>query len=153
MYDNPISATWTNDKYKDGFVAWAASAFIVITSLPVVRRRFFEAFLYSHFAFLVFFIFAYKHTSDFFAYLVAAVVVYFVDKAIRVVWGLLPKTTNDVDVSHEEIVKLTFPKGKLSQQMGRYKPGQYVRKHSFILVFCKCNLYPSLHFSVSHCST
>ena len=131
VHSNPISATWTNEKYKYGFIAWAAVAFIVLTSLPIVRRKLFNTFLYSHFAFIIFFIFSLKHSAEFKTYFVVSLVVYGLDKLIRVVSGMLPSSTIDIDVRHNGIVKLTFPKGVISQSLGTYKTGQYV---SFVCV-------------------
>lgn len=120
------------EKYKNGFVAWAAGIFIVLTSIPYMRRRFFDAFLYSHFAFAVFFLFGYYHTLYFKNYFIAAVVIYGIDKLLRAVWGLLPKSTTSIDVSHKGVVKLSFPKNTIPKSLGIYQPGQYV---SWIFVF------------------
>ena len=137
VHANPISVTWTVEKYKNGFVAWAAAAFIVLTSLPFVRRNFFNTFMYSHFAFVLFFLFGYFHTPAFAKYFFAAVIIYGIDKLLRAVWGTLPTKTLFIDTSHEGIVSLTFPKNAVVRAMGNYRPGQYVSE-VVCFFFCFC---------------
>ena len=100
---------------------------MVLTSLPFVRRRAFNTFLYSHSAFVVFFLFVYLHTSSFSNYLLAAGIIYASDKLLRAVWGMLPRSTINIDTSHEGIMSLTFPKNAAARALSNYRPGQYVR--------------------------
>ncbi len=108
---------------------------MVVTSLPYLRRRFFEVFMYSHFAFVIFFLYGYYHTPEKFApYLYAAAALYLLDKMLRAVWGLLPRRTVTVDVGHKGVVKLEFAKDPIGRRAGRYSPGQYVSRYLLFLV-------------------
>jgi hypothetical protein len=123
-----ISKTWESDsKFKFGFIAWGSLVLMACTSLPYIRRYWFEVFKYSHYLFIVFFVFAFLHTPEqFLPYVCVVIVMYGVDKALRCIWGLLPKYTIGVDVRHKGIVKVAFPKNKIHQKLGLYRPGQYV---------------------------
>jgi hypothetical protein len=99
---------------------------IVLTSLPLVRRKAFELFKYTHYVFAVFLAFGYLHTpSKFLPYLIAAVVVYGLDRLIRFAWAL-PRRTKAIDVSHKGLVKLAFQKNSAAVYLRRYDLGQFV---------------------------
>jgi hypothetical protein len=123
----PIGSTFTTSKYLNGFIAWSALALIVLTSLPIIRQKLFEFFRYTHYAFIVFFAFAYLHTpSEFSTFLYVIVAVYVADQVIRCVYGLLPKRTRIIDVRHKGMTRLGFDKNKIKKALGLYRPGQFV---------------------------
>jgi len=121
-----ISETWSNHTYSLGFGAWCVLLFILVTSLAIVRRRSFELFMYSHFAFVAVIVLAVLHARAVLPYVIVAAVLYIIDKIFRAVWGLLPVRTVGVDVSDKRIVKLAFPKNDCARTNGLYRPGQFI---------------------------
>jgi hypothetical protein len=122
--------TWASSKYTRGFIAWIMLVFIVIMSLPFIRRRAFEVFMTTHFAFVAFFVFVYLHTPlQSWPYIAAAAVLYGIDKALRVVWGLFPRRAT-VEIC-EDMLRIRFAKDCIAKATGLYRPGQYVREQCF----------------------
>eukprot|EP00047_Mylnosiga_fluctuans_P001098 m.212218 g.212218 ORF g.212218 m.212218 type:complete len:362 (-) comp10141_c5_seq1:55-1140(-) len=119
--------TFSTPKYVRGFIAWAALAAIVLTSLPPVRRMLFNVFYAVHFSFVVFFVFVYLHTPhEVQFYLIGAIVIYSIDKALQTVWGLLPRRAKDIEVLLSDVVKLRIPRDCIHAAVGLDRPGQYI---------------------------
>lgn len=76
-----------NARIRVGIMAWAALALMFITSLRVVRRRAFEVFCFVHFAFLVFAAGALYHASHAVEFLVPGLVLWGVDRAVRLYYA------------------------------------------------------------------
>lgn len=56
-----ITALLANGYVQAGMTAWVSLILLFITSIPIIRRRYFEAFYYPHFLFLAFVIGALIH--------------------------------------------------------------------------------------------
>lgn len=122
------------DKYIKGFVAWCASLSMVVTSLPWVRRQHYNVFRYAHFAYVLFFVFAYLHTpAHFLPYLATGVALYAADKLLRAVAGLRPHYTTSLEC-HDGLVRLGLPKRAFARFFGLYRPGQYVRSNTCVVL-------------------
>lgn len=111
---------------KWGFWSWFCCLFLIITSFGYFRRRHFEFFFYSHFSFVLIYLFAYWHNEACKPYVLAALVFYALDRVIRGFWGLLPMKTTLIQVKRGDIVQVRFPKHPLARKMQLYKVGQYV---------------------------
>ncbi|KAK4443071.1 hypothetical protein QBC34DRAFT_499250 [Podospora aff. communis PSN243] len=73
-----------NARIRIGILAWAALALIFLTSLRIIRRRAFELFYYTHFAFLVFAAGAFYHASHALEFMLPGLALWFVDRAVRI---------------------------------------------------------------------
>jgi len=112
-----------------GMFAWLLSLALLGTSVQYLRRRKFEVFFYAHFMFIGFYIFGALHDSRFVPYALVATVLYLLDRLIRIVWGIVPQRTVNLEVlgsGKESLVRLTIPKHYLARLFGLYKVGQYV---------------------------
>jgi NADPH oxidase 2 len=70
-------------RIRVGIMAWLSLAILFTTSLPFVRRRFFEVFYYSHFLFFVFVVGALIHTTNGPEFLLPGLGLWAVDRLIR----------------------------------------------------------------------
>jgi NAD(P)H-flavin reductase len=66
-----------------GIVAWISVWIILVTSLPIVRHRYFRVFYWSHFSFLILTVFGSMHDINVLWYLMGGLVLWLVDRAIR----------------------------------------------------------------------
>ncbi len=102
---------------------------MLLTSLPVIRRRFFEFFRLSHYAFIGVAVVTALHTSVAVPYLIAAAVLLALDYATRIVWGLWPRRASVAVLNSSHgvpAVRIRFPKHSLARCSGSHKPGQFV---------------------------
>lgn len=56
---------FSTPKYQDGFASWVALAVVFVTSIEWLRRKKYNVFYTLHFSFLLFYIFAWRHTPKF----------------------------------------------------------------------------------------
>jgi len=73
----------TATRIRVGIMAWLALAILFTTSLPFVRRRFFEVFYYAHFLFFVFVVGALIHTTNGPEFLLPGLGLWAADRLIR----------------------------------------------------------------------
>ena len=114
--------------YKTGFIALMFGIFITISSLNWIRRKYFNAFYWSHLAFVGFIVCVYLHARGARPFVLAAVASYAVDKVLHMVWTQLPRKTMRIEPVGER-GKTTFVRvGKtpLNQLLGRNTVGQWV---------------------------
>jgi len=123
-----LTTDWGNDM---GILSWICGFAMFITALEPIRRKKFEVFYYSHYLFLLFYVFGGLHYPDFIPYAIGAAVVYFLDRIIRLFWGVVPKKTTLLRIKEgkdgrDNVVQLRVTKSLLSTKLGLYKVGQYV---------------------------
>jgi len=92
-----------------------------------VRRKKFELFFYSHYLFVPFYFFALAHIpTTFMPYLITTVVLYGLDRFLRMFWGLYPVRATMVRRKADRVIQIRYPKHPLAACMNLYKVGQYV---------------------------
>lgn len=72
-----------NARIRIGIMAWLSLAIIFLTALPIVRRKGFEIFYYSHFLFFVFMVGALIHTTNGPEFLLPGFSLWVVDRIFR----------------------------------------------------------------------
>ncbi|XP_074316833.1 ferric reduction oxidase 8, mitochondrial [Silene latifolia] len=104
---------WQKDGriYLAGVIALVTALIIWISSLPVVRRRNFNVFYYTHHLYIVFIAFFLLHAGDKHFYMVfPGVFLFGLDKLLRVICSKPETQILSVRIFPSKIVELTFPK-------------------------------------------
>ncbi|KAL7502826.1 hypothetical protein ACHAXN_001326, partial [Cyclotella atomus] len=109
-----------------GLVALSCGIVIFATSLNYVRRKLFNVFFWSHFAFVGFIVGMYLHAAGARPFIWASVACYGVDKLLALVWTQLPRRTTKFEKVGERTAHVQFKKTPLNVLLGRYKVGQYI---------------------------
>jgi len=110
-----------------GLIAGSCSVIMFFTSLPFFRRKTWEMFYFTHFLFIAFFVFGWLHNEKFKPFAIASIVVYGVDRIIRMVTGSIPmKTVTFRQKNPGGVVQVRFPKPAITRLFRMYRPGQYV---------------------------
>lgn len=78
-----VASSFANRRIQVGLMAWISLVIILITAQPIVRRRFFEVFYYSHALFFVFLVGALIHTTKGPEFLLPGFAMWVIDRAIR----------------------------------------------------------------------
>jgi predicted ferric reductase len=121
--DTIVSFFQGSQKNFNGLVSWGAVTLLIIFSFAYFRRKHYNMFYRFHIVFFLgFFYFGYKHTKYFFNYSAAFVVLYGIDRLIRMANGLFPRKTTLLEHIYGDAVKIRFPKSPLKN----YRVGQYV---------------------------
>ncbi|KAJ6784409.1 hypothetical protein PWT90_09470 [Aphanocladium album] len=115
-----VNVNLTSPRIRVGLVAWVALTLIFATALPMIRRRYFEVFYYSHFLFLVFMAGALYHTTNGPEFLLPGFALWVVDRAIRLAYGLRKITVEDVAYYQGDLTKLKVSGVRAA------KPGQMI---------------------------
>jgi len=121
-----IALQWTVPKYHYGFWNWMFGMLLLCTSLEWVRRKKFEIFYYSHYAFVFFYLFAGLHTPTFMPYFYASLFFYCLDRFVRFFWGLVPRKSIHLETMEGNLIKIRIPKHPVANWLGLYGVGQYV---------------------------
>lgn len=101
-----IASNLESPRIRVGLMAWLCLALIFLTALPVVRRRFFEVFYYTHFLFFVFMVGALYHTTNGPEFLLPGFSLWVVDRAIRFAYNFRTITVEDVAYFEGGLTKL-----------------------------------------------
>jgi len=118
-----ISFTQSNNF---GYVSFAAMIVIFFTSLELVRRRQYEVFFYLHFFFVIFYLFGALHSTEMANYCIAGVIIYVLDRVIRIVWGAFPMKTLKVNYKEGDLVQIVFSKHYMARWLKLHRVGQYM---------------------------
>lgn len=87
-----------------GIVLW-------VTSLEVVRKRFFDVFYVTHHMYLLVFAFAAWHVGEFASYyFLGCVMLYFIDRFLRMIQSRDAVSVLSAQVLPSGVVRLRFPK-------------------------------------------
>jgi len=113
---------------KDNFVypAFAALVVLFFTSLDWIRRNKYEVFYYLHYFFVMFYLFGALHSNEMVVYTIIALVIYVLDRVIRIVYGALPMKTIKLKSKPGDITQIVFGKHFVARQLGLHKVGQYM---------------------------
>jgi predicted ferric reductase len=119
-----IGQTLDNWKNKYGLCGLACLCFVYFSSLPIVRRKKFDLFYYSHFAFVGYYVLGSYHSpTDFYNFAWAALAFYLLDRLVRLFWGIYPQKVSLLSISEDAShIRIRFRKHPLA----RYSVGQYV---------------------------
>lgn len=124
-------------RIRVGIMAWLSLAIIFITSLPIVRRRLFEIFYYSHFLFLIFIVGALIHTTNGPEFLLPGLCLWVVDRLIRFGYNFRNVEVKDITWYEGDVTKFKL-EGMRSQVPGQVAwlqiPGvSWVNWHPFTI--------------------
>ena len=78
-----LDISYMNQRIQVGIMAWISLVIIAITSVGFIRRRWFEAFYYSHALFFLFVVGALIHASNGPEFLLPGLLLWVVDRVIR----------------------------------------------------------------------
>jgi ferredoxin-NADP reductase len=96
----------TNGYIQAGIVSFSALTLVGLTSIGPIRRRFFEAFYYPHFLFLVFLIAAIVHASPAPEFLLPGFGLWAADRAWRFFKTLQPIAIKSANIYPGDLLKL-----------------------------------------------
>lgn len=123
--------TFDTFSYLMGFIGWCFLLYVILTSIPFIRRLQFEFFYLSHFAFLLFIMFAVLHEPVFAAVLAVTLVLWGRDKYIQIKSYRQQVIAGNIETWPTGLMKMRFRKD-LSK---KHHAGQYVSvpvPHPFI---------------------
>jgi len=114
-----------------GLIGWIVVVAMFISALEPIRRGKFEAFYYTHFLFIAFYVFGSLHNAKFLPFMATAATCYVLDRILRALWGLVPQRTTYLRVKDaidpkDKVLQMRFPKNALARLFKMYKVGQYV---------------------------
>lgn len=124
FYINRIIDDTSDPVIWTGLVTMGCGVVIVVSSLNVIRRKFFNVFYWSHFSFIGFIVGMYLHAAAARPYLVASIACYVADKGLQMLWKLPHQTTVFTKVD-DRTVHVQFGKAPFSSLLKEYKVGQY----------------------------
>ncbi|KAL7468432.1 hypothetical protein ACHAXS_008664 [Conticribra weissflogii] len=110
--------------YRTGLAALICCVIIFVTSISYVRRRFFNVFFWSHFAYIGFVVAVYLHAKGARPFILAAIVFYCCDKIVQFLSHRSRQTTMFEKVG-TRTAHVRFEK-PLLVALRKHHPGQYV---------------------------
>jgi len=99
---------------------------IFFTSLEWFRRNKYEIFYFLHYFFVLFYVFGALHSNEMLVYTIIAVVLYVIDRIVRIVWGAFPMKTIKITYKEGDIVQVVFGKHYVARWLKLHKVGQYM---------------------------
>ena len=101
----------TNEKCAvvAGLVAWILSVIIWVTSLDIFRRRFYDMFFIVHHLYLLFSLFWIYHAVWNYHFFVIPMLLFFVDRFIRMVQSTRLVQVSSVKVLDNGVIELMMP--------------------------------------------
>lgn len=101
-------------------LAWLSLVVLTVTSIEYLRRNFFEAFYYSHFCFIFYYIFAISHFPPLLPFALPGLILYFFDRLIRKIRSR-PRNSDVSIVSDGSITRIKGRRyGILNYECGQY---------------------------------
>eukprot|EP00123_Amoebidium_parasiticum_P015209 comp22835_c0_seq1/m.35942 comp22835_c0_seq1/g.35942 ORF comp22835_c0_seq1/g.35942 comp22835_c0_seq1/m.35942 type:complete len:576 (-) comp22835_c0_seq1:484-2211(-) len=115
---------WGDDFQSTGFVAMLAFFIMFLTSLPIVRRRGFELFYYTHSLFIAFIVGCWLHFPTMKWYIIPPLALYGVDRVFRLVQSrFFTGRVQSVQALPGGVTKIVVDKSTV-KHLG-YRGGQY----------------------------
>ncbi|OAA75146.1 Ferric reductase, NAD binding protein [Akanthomyces lecanii RCEF 1005] len=115
-----IMSNLASARIQVGLAAWVCLVIMLLTALPIVRRRSFEVFYYAHFLFFVFIGGALYHTTKGPEFLLPGFGLWVIDRAIRLAYGFRNITVESATYYEGDLTKLRL------RGMRAAEPGQMV---------------------------
>ncbi|WPH04381.1 ferric reductase NAD binding domain-containing protein [Acrodontium crateriforme] len=118
-----VATSFVASRIRVGLMAWISLVLIFLTSLPIVRRRQFEIFYYTHALFFVFMVGALIHTTNGPEFLLPGFFLWVADRAIRFAYNFRRIEVKSVTHYDGGVTKFRV-RGRMLTKMLR--PGQVV---------------------------
>lgn len=125
FYINDVIENTSDPFILTGIISLGCGFVIVLSSLNVIRRKFFNIFFWSHYSFIGFLVGLYLHALSARPFIIASVACYGIDKGLQMMWKL-PRQTTVFKKVDDRTAHVQFEKPRLSSLLGRHKVGQYV---------------------------
>uniref|UniRef100_L2FHF1 NADPH oxidase 1 n=1 Tax=Colletotrichum fructicola (strain Nara gc5) TaxID=1213859 RepID=L2FHF1_COLFN len=103
-----LADSFSNLRIQVGAMAWASLVLISLTSVPIIRRRFFEVFYYSHALFFLFVVGALIHATKGPEFLLPGLLLWGCDRFLRFYYNFRSINTTAVQNHHGDVVKIKF---------------------------------------------
>ncbi|KAH9237224.1 hypothetical protein K456DRAFT_1939387 [Colletotrichum gloeosporioides 23] len=113
-----LADSFSNLRIQVGAMAWASLVLISLTSVPIIRRRFFEVFYYHHALFFLFVVGALIHATKGPEFLLPGLLLWGCDRFLRFYYNFRSINTTSVQHHHGDVVKIK------SEGMKPRHPGQ-----------------------------
>ncbi|KAF9870914.1 hypothetical protein CkaCkLH20_11586 [Colletotrichum karsti] len=118
MATDQLATSFSNLRIQVGTMAWAALVVLAIASAPIVRRRLFEVFYYTHALFFVFVVGALIHATKGPEFLLPGLLLWGCDRFLRLYYNFRSINTTSVQYHHGDVTKMKF------EGMKPHHPGQ-----------------------------
>ncbi|KAF0327053.1 hypothetical protein GQ607_005817 [Colletotrichum asianum] len=103
-----LADSFSNLRIQVGAMAWTSLVLISLTSVPIIRRRFFEVFYYSHALFFLFVVGALIHATKGPEFLLPGLLLWGCDRFLRFYYNFRSISTTAVQHYHGDVVKIKF---------------------------------------------
>ncbi|KAF4338107.1 ferric-chelate reductase [Fusarium beomiforme] len=113
-----VTTSFANHRIQVGLMAWIALVVLFLTALPIVRRRFFEVFYYTHALFFVFVVGALIHASHGPEFMLPGLLLWGADRAIRFAYNFRRIQVQSVETFEGSVTKFKV-KGLQTRQPGQ----------------------------------
>ena len=120
-----ITGKTSDQRTITGLIALGCGFVIVLSSLNVIRRKYFNVFFWSHYSFVGFIVAVWLHAAAARPFILASVVCYGLDKGLQLMWKW-PSRTLVFDKVDDRVVHCQFRKASLSSLLKNHDVGQYV---------------------------
>ncbi|KAI9768413.1 MAG: hypothetical protein M1839_004110 [Geoglossum umbratile] len=103
-----VATVFQNTRIQVGLMAWGSLCLIAVTSINYLRRKYFEAFYYSHALFIVFVVGAMIHASHGPEFLLPGLILWIIDRLIRFTYNFRGIEVQMVEQYPGDLTKLKF---------------------------------------------
>ncbi|KAF5569481.1 ferric-chelate reductase [Fusarium phyllophilum] len=100
-----VTTSFRNHRIQVGLMAWISLVILFLTALPIVRRRFFEIFYYTHALFFVFVVGALIHASHGPEFMLPGLLLWGIDRAIRFAYNFRTIQVQSVEAFEGNVTK------------------------------------------------
>ncbi|CCT74493.1 related to ferric-chelate reductase [Fusarium fujikuroi IMI 58289] len=100
-----VTTSFGNHRIQLGLTAWISLALLFLTALPIVRRRFFEVFYYTHALFFVFVVGALIHASHGPEFMLPGLLLWGIDRVIRFAYNFRTIQVQSVEAFDGNVTK------------------------------------------------
>lgn len=100
-----VTTSFGNHRIQVGLMAWIALVMLFLTALPIVRRRFFEVFYYTHALFFIFVVGALIHASHGPEFMLPGLLLWGIDRAIRLAYNFRNIQVQSVEAFEGDVTK------------------------------------------------
>ncbi|CVK95280.1 related to ferric-chelate reductase [Fusarium mangiferae] len=100
-----VTTSFGNHRIQVGLMAWVSLALLLLTALPIVRRRFFEVFYYTHALFFVFVVGASIHASHGPEFMLPGLLLWGIDRGIRFAYNFRTIQVQSVEAFEGNVTK------------------------------------------------
>ena len=120
-----LKKSYQEAAYATGLGAMSCGIVIGLSSINYIRRKHFNVFYWSHYAFVGYYGLAWVHVPQTQPFLSVGIALYGLDKMLRAVWTGWPMKTTVFRNKNEQICQVRFNKNAITQWLGMHRVGQY----------------------------